>query len=195
MKTDTTNIYKKLLAFQKLGISVKKSSVNPHFKSHYADLNEVLEKVKKPLNELGIVIVFIPQSEGLATMLHDTESGTEVTSIMRYVGNDNAQKTLACNTYFRRGSLVSLLGLEDEDDDGNNAVQPPPRRENRQPETTLTREGEIKDYIENPIDKIKATKDMKELTALYNSMPISQQKAEFIIAVFAAQKKQLTKTK
>lgn len=186
-------IYTKLLAFQKLGISVVRNSTNPHFKSNYANLNEVLDKVKKPLNDMGIVILFTPQAEGLGTTLHDTESGTEITSFMRYVGNDNAQKTLACNTYFRRGSLVSLLGLEDEDNDGNDAVKQPPVRENKAPETTLKREGEQKPFIENPIDKIKATKDMKELTALFNAMPPGQQKAEHILTIFAAQKKQLTK--
>lgn len=175
---DKPNIYKKLLAFQKLGISVKKSSVNPHFKSHYADLNEVLDKVKKPLNDMGIVILFTPQAEGLGTTLHDTESGTEITSFMRYVGNDNAQKTLACNTYFRRGSLVSLLGLEDEDQDGNDAVQPIKQQTPVRP---------VKQFIEEPIEKIKVCKTKAELTALYNEMPISQQSSEHILAAFKTQ--------
>ena len=38
---------------------------------------------------------------------------------MKYIGASNAQQILSCNTYYRRGSLISLLGLEDEDDDGN----------------------------------------------------------------------------
>lgn len=194
MKTET-NIYKKLLAFQKLGISVKKDGKNPHFKSNYATLNEVLEKVKKPLNDIGVLIIFTPSTDGLGTTLYDTESGTEITSFMKYVGADTAQKLLASNTYYRRGSLVSLLGLEDEDDDGNTASAPPPVRQNKEPETTLKREGETKLFIENPIDKIKATKDMKELTALFNSMPPGQQMSEHILAIFKAQKSTFTKTK
>lgn len=122
------NIYTKLLAFQKLNISVKKDGKNPHFKSNYATLNEVLDKVKKPLNDLGIVIIFEPQIDCLTTILYDTESQTQITGNMKYVGTDNAQKLLACNTYFRRGSLVSLLGLEDEDDDGNTASTPTPAK-------------------------------------------------------------------
>jgi hypothetical protein len=124
---DKSNIYTKLLAFQKLGISVKKDGKNPHFKSNYATLNEVLDKVKKPLNDMGIVILFSPNEMGLTTTLHDTESGTQVDGFMKYVGADTAQKLLACNTYFRRGSLVSLLGLEDEDDDGTTASAPTPK--------------------------------------------------------------------
>ena len=122
-----SNIYTKLLAFQKLGISVKKDGKNPHFKSNYATLNEVLDKVKKPLNDMGVVILFSPNEMGLTTTLYDVESGTQVDGFMKYVGGDTAQKLLACNTYFRRGSLVSLLGLEDEDDDGTTASAPTPK--------------------------------------------------------------------
>ncbi len=127
------NIYTKLLDFQKLNISVLKSSKNPHFKSTYANLNEVLDKVKKPLNDMGIIIIFEPQSEGLKTTLHDTESKTEISGYMKYVDCGNAQKLLACNTYYRRGTLVSLLGLEDEDDDGNKASKPEPIQEPKDP--------------------------------------------------------------
>ena len=159
-----TNIYKKLLAFQKLGITVKKDGKNPHFKSNYATLNEVLDKVKKPLNDMGVLIVFCTKEDGLTTRLIDTESETEVGAFMKYVNCDNPQKLLSCNTYYRRGTLVSLLGLEDEDEDGNIASQP-----------------QAPAYIDNPIDKIKATKNRIELIALYNSMPATQQKAEHII--------------
>jgi hypothetical protein len=118
-------IYKKLLAFQKLGISVKKSSSNPHFKSTYADLNEVLDKVTKPLNDLGIVIIQSSQQKdgvaGLATCLYDTEDDTSYAGFLPYVQKENAQKLGANITYNRRYSLVTMLGLEDEDDDGNKA--------------------------------------------------------------------------
>ena len=119
-----TNIYTKLLAFQKLGISVKKDGANPHFKSKYATLNEVLDKVKEPLNKLGVLIIFQPNELGMQTALYDVDSNTQIVSFMKYTNCDTPQKVLSCNTYYRRGSLVSLLGLEDEDDDGNHASQP-----------------------------------------------------------------------
>jgi len=119
-----SNIYTKLLAFQKLGISVKKDGKNPHFKSNYATLNEVLDKVKKPLNDLGVLIIFTPDTDGLTTTLLDTDSQTFVTGLMKYTNCDTPQKVLSCNTYYRRGSLVSLLALEDEDDDGTKASEP-----------------------------------------------------------------------
>ena len=118
-------IYKKLLEFQKLGISVKKTSINPHFKKSYADLNEVLDKVTKPLNDLGVLIFQSHHTKesdaGLYTQLFDTEDDTFVESFLPYVQKENAQKLGANITYNRRYSLVTMLGLEDEDDDGNKA--------------------------------------------------------------------------
>lgn len=114
----------KLLAFQKENITVEKDGNNPFFKSKYVTLNEVLSKIRKPLNDAGILIVQEPTVEGLKTRLIDTEDNSEITAIMPWVGHDNPQKVLACTTYYRRGSLVSMLGLEDEDDDGNVASAP-----------------------------------------------------------------------
>jgi hypothetical protein len=118
-------IYKKLLEFQKQGISIKKNSINPHFKNEYADLNEVLDKVKKPLNDMGVVIIQTPEIDGLRTRLVDTEGiGTtdEVSCFVPYTGVTDMQKLGGAITYAKRYSLIALLALEDEDKDGENAV-------------------------------------------------------------------------
>jgi len=116
-------IYKKLLAFQKLGITIKKGEKNPHFKNTYANLNEVLGKVTKPLNDLGVVIIQAPTKEGLLTTLVDTETeGEELSQIqgfLPFVDMANPQKIGSNLTYYRRYALVTMLGLEDADDDGN----------------------------------------------------------------------------
>ena len=117
-------ITNKLLTFQKQNIAVEKDGENPHFRSSYATLNEVLSKVKGPLNELGIVIIQMPENGGLKTVLVDTEDGSKVDCFMPYVDATTAQKLGSCNTYNRRYSLVTLLGLEDTDDDGNVASAP-----------------------------------------------------------------------
>jgi hypothetical protein len=184
---EKSNIYKKLLAFQKLGISVKKDGQNPHFKSHYATLNEVLDKVKKPLNDLGVLILFLPNETGLVTRLYDTESDTEINGFMQYVGADNAQKLLACNTYFRRGSLVSLLGLEDEDNDGEDVVrkQTPPATHVKETPKTIP----DKKFVLEPIEKIKATSNKGDLVILWNSLHPSQQSTEHILDAFKKQSK------
>ena len=117
-------IYKKLLEFQKLGISIKKNSVNPHFKNEYADLNEVLDKVKKPLNELGVVIIQTTEAMTLRTSLYDTESDTEIVSSTPFINPSDMQKLGGAITYAKRYALVAMLALEDEDDDGNKASEP-----------------------------------------------------------------------
>jgi hypothetical protein len=118
-------ILKKLLDIQKQNISIKKDKQNEFFKSNYATLNEVLSKIKKPLNDAGIVILQIPQRDGLITKLIDTTEKEEsfVECFMPYVETTTAQKLGSCNTYNRRYSLVTLLGLEDDDDDGNIASE------------------------------------------------------------------------
>ena len=159
---EKSNIHKKLLQFQKMNISVMKDGNNPHFKSKYATLNEVLDKVKKPLNDLGVVIIFEPNIEGLQTILHCVDSGTEVKGFMKYVDCGNAQKLLACNTYYRRGTLVSLLGLEDEDDDGNKASLPTPAR--------------VDQVLITVSNDLKSCKDLKELQDVYTKLTPQYQK-------------------
>jgi hypothetical protein len=114
-------IYKKLLEFQKLGISIKKDKRNPHFKNDYASLNEVLDKVKEPLNKLGVVLVQYVMPDGLVTTLYDNETDTHVSGTTPLVGTTDMQKLGGAITYARRYALVSMLALEDEDDDGNTA--------------------------------------------------------------------------
>lgn len=114
-------IYKKLLEFQKLGISIKKNSVNPHFKNEYADLNEVLDKVKSPLNKLGVVIIQTPTPDGLETFLMDTEDDTFIKSLVPFINPTDMQKLGGAITYAKRYALIAMLALEDEDDDGEKA--------------------------------------------------------------------------
>lgn len=114
-------IYKKLLEFQKLGITIKKGERNPHFKNTYANLNEVLDKVTKPLNDMGVVIIQTPDTDGLRTTLIDTEDDTQVQGFLPFLGATKPQEVGSNLTYYRRYSLVTMLGLEDEDDDGNKA--------------------------------------------------------------------------
>ena len=114
----------KLLELQKEGIKLERDGTNPHFRSSYVTLNEVLAKVKPSLSKLNIVIVQTVGAEGLTTNLIDTEDGTSVWCFVPFVGATDMQKLGGAITYARRYSLISLLGLEDEDDDGESASKP-----------------------------------------------------------------------
>jgi hypothetical protein len=125
-------IHKKLLEFQKLGVTLKKDGINPHFRSSYVTLNQVLDKVKKPLNDMGVVIVQSVEETGLRTRIIDTEGvGTtdEVSSLVPFPPITDMQKLGGAITYARRYSLIALLGLEDEDDDGNAASGTKPAKD------------------------------------------------------------------
>ena len=121
-------IHKKLLEFQKLGITIEKDAVNPHFKNSYSSLNEVLAKVKEPLNNLDIIVVQSPTTKdgisGLWTVLLDTADDSTIESFTTFVNATDMQKLGGAITYARRYSLIAMLGLEDEDDDGNKASAP-----------------------------------------------------------------------
>lgn len=121
-------IHKKLLEFQKLGITIEKDAVNPHFKNSYSSLNEVLAKVKKPLNDMNILIIQNPvtgsNGSALETILFDIDDKTQIESLTPFVNTTDMQKLGGAITYARRYSLIAMLGLEDEDDDGNKASTP-----------------------------------------------------------------------
>lgn len=134
----TSTLAQKLLSVQRKIGAVTKSSSNPHFRSKYADLNEVLDVAKEALNSEGI---FITQSPGanefgkyLETALIDSDSGQQVQGRVFFSGSEeNMQKIGAAITYARRFGLVSLLALESEDDDGETAVGRAPEVKKSEP--------------------------------------------------------------
>lgn len=166
-------IYKKLLAFQMQDITIKKDGKNPHFKSTYATLNQVLEKIKKPLNDMQILILQTPEKDGLRTTLMDMEDDTKVECFMPYTAETTtAQKLGSNNTYNRRYSLVTLLGLEDEDDDGHTASQKnePTVQYAPKPTTkaTVAHKKSIVEQVQDAIHKATTGEELAELSAKVN---------------------------
>lgn len=106
-----------------------KDKKNPHFKNTYADINSLLQVVKPILHKNGLFLLQ-PIIEGnLVTQIWDSE-GKEplVESTLELSPTLSAQQKGSELTYFRRYTLVALLGLEAEDDDGNVASTPPPAK-------------------------------------------------------------------
>ena len=117
------NLTKSLLQFHKEIGKIAKTSTNPFFKSKYADLPSILDAINEPLQNAGLVIISIPDNDGLTTLLLHSESGEYIsaTAIMKPVKND-PQSIGSAITYQRRYSIGSILNLNiDNDDDGNNA--------------------------------------------------------------------------
>jgi hypothetical protein len=59
------------------------------------------------------------------TRIIDIDSGEVIESFMSLPVITDPQKVLAAVTYFRRGTLQSLLSLQAVDDDGNTAASAP----------------------------------------------------------------------
>lgn len=127
MKTSTgiSNLTKALLLAQrKMGAAVK-GAKNPFFRSNYADLPTVMEVVKEPLNEAGILILQpamnIDGKNFIETVLIHSETGETLiseTEVICAKPND-PQAFGAAQTYARRFGLQSMLFIPAEDDDGN----------------------------------------------------------------------------
>jgi len=131
MKTSTTveKIAPALLKAQKEITFAVKDSTNPHFKSSYADLESVIEAIKKPLNDNGIIFIqsFSPSESGklnLTTrLMHESGEWIEDELTMPLQKND-AQGYGSAATYSRRYALAAITGLYQADDDGNEASKP-----------------------------------------------------------------------
>jgi hypothetical protein len=131
------NLAFKLFQVQKDIGAVAKKSANTHFKSKYADLNEVLDVAKGALHKQGL---FLAQASGadqygkyVETTVMDSEDGQGMNCRVYFSGSeDNMQKIGAAITYGRRFGILSLLAMESEDDDGESLVRPQPAK----PEST-----------------------------------------------------------
>jgi hypothetical protein len=106
--------------------NASKSSVNPHFKSKYADLAEIINTVRPVFTANGLSIVQSPSFDGqiasVETMLIHT-SGEFISGVSSCtVTKNDAQGVGSATTYLRRYSLAALACIAQEDDDANAAV-------------------------------------------------------------------------
>ena len=109
-----------------------KTSNNPHFKTKYADLSNVVEAVIDALNSNGIAMIQQTHEDTsgvtVETMfLH--ESGESILSGKLHVpaAKNDPQGYGSALTYARRYSLMAACGIAPEDDDGNAASRPAPK--------------------------------------------------------------------
>jgi hypothetical protein len=114
-------LYQKLhLAKQQIG-KVAKNATNPHFKKSYADINALLTAVEPILLENGLILLQPIIGNDVVTRIIDIDSGEMVESFITLPIITDPQKVLSAVTYFRRGTLQSLLSLQAVDDDGSGA--------------------------------------------------------------------------
>jgi hypothetical protein len=155
------NIYSAVLKAQKEITHAVKDAKNPHFKSKYATLESVIDAVKKPLNDNGILVVHATSSELiLTTSLIHAESGESISSsVPLLMSKQDMQQLGSSETYSKRYNLTALLNLPTEDDDGNAAVAAQQKTEVKQ-EVKITQLASNLDFVINlgPKNKMTNTK-------------------------------------
>lgn len=132
-------LFSALVAAQAEMRNPPKDSINPHFKSRFADLATVLDTVKPVLARHKLGVIQMPCEvdgigPGLATMLvHESGEFVRATIALRPAKMD-PQGVGSAMTYARRYGLQSVCGVVgDDDDDGEQASKPAPPKQQPAP--------------------------------------------------------------
>jgi hypothetical protein len=126
------NIYVALARAQTEFGTVAKGSVNPAFKSRYADLADVAGAVIPVLARHGVAVLHYPVRSlgGALDMRTEFVHGATGTAVQcdvpLIVTKNDMQGFKSATTYAKRIGLESLSGVAPEDDDGNAAVAAAP---------------------------------------------------------------------
>jgi hypothetical protein len=122
MQTSLTisEIAKALCAFQGEVKPVPKESVNPFFKSKYADLSSIISHIQPTLKKNGLSVAQLNnEADGKVSvttiLMHNSGEWLSGTITMNPSKSD-PQTYLSTLTYSRRGALSAILGLATEDD-------------------------------------------------------------------------------
>jgi len=103
-----------------------KNATNPHFRSRYADLSEILNTIRPVFASHGLSIQQSPSFDGtfasVTTVLSHSSGGYIVGMASCVPAKTDAQGIGAATTYLRRYAAAGFAGIAQEDDDGNSAA-------------------------------------------------------------------------
>jgi hypothetical protein len=103
-----------------------KENVNPHFKSRYADLESVIDAIRKPLADNGLGFVQTIADGYCSTVIVHTSGEQFVSTVPFVVAGNDMQKIGSALTYARRQGLCAAFGVPQVDDDAHFCSQPAP---------------------------------------------------------------------
>ena len=139
-----------------------KDKTNPHFRSKYADLGNVVDAVKPALLKHGLwfsqVSYDIENHAAIETVIYH-KSGEWISCgiVSVPVSKIDAQGYGSAMTYARRYSLSAAFGVAPEDDDGNLAVKAVPAPK------PVARAGDKSVHL----DAIRNSPDLESLKVAY----------------------------
>jgi hypothetical protein len=115
-----------------MGKALKQSN-NPHFKSKYADLGNVMDACLPALNAAGIAVIQPTGEDNYGRFVETVlihESGESLSCRVPLILNKNDMQGFgSAVTYARRYGLMAMAGIAPEDDDGNAAAKAAPKPE------------------------------------------------------------------
>lgn len=131
------NIAKALVKAQAEMTKAHKGSENPHFRSKYADLGNVMDACLPALNANEIAVAQVMHSsEGedfvVTRFIHASGESLEC-AVRLLIGKPDMQGMGSAITYARRYGLMMLAGIAPEDDDGNAAANNPGNKKKQPP--------------------------------------------------------------
>jgi len=105
-----------------------KGAENPFFKSHYADLAEIIATCKQALLEQGISVLQLIGKNGEGSfletvLLHESGEYISESAPIVCIKNNDPQAFGSAVTYQRRYALQSALLIPSDDDDGERAMK------------------------------------------------------------------------
>ena len=112
---------------------IKRDGKTPHFGSHYATLDNVIEAVTSPLDDAGFLLTHrtFGNEHGMfvqTSIIYEEDRNLVLsTDIPIVLHKQDMQALGGAITYARRYGILSLLNLPTEDDDGNLASAPTKR--------------------------------------------------------------------
>ena len=146
--TEHKSVYAALAAAQQEFGQVTKGSVNPAFKSKYADLADVASVVIPTLNKHGCAVLHYLTGEQFQMMrtefVHWSTESKLACDVPLIFEKNNMQGMKSATTYAKRIGLESLSGIAPEDDDGNAAS----KKSNKPTQSSDADRNDANDWIE-----------------------------------------------
>lgn len=104
-----------------------KGSVNPHFRSRYADLASIWEAIRGPLSAHGLSVLQPVTADGprvtvTTILLH--ASGEYLGQALTLTATQDTPQALGSATTYGRRYGLAMVGIAPEDDDGEAASTP-----------------------------------------------------------------------
>lgn len=193
------SIYAALAAAQQEFGQVVKGSVNPAFKSKYADLADVASVIIPTMNKNGCAVLHYLVGDDLSVMrtefVHWSTDTKLTCDVPLIVDRQNMQGMKSATTYAKRIGLESLSGIAPEDDDGNAASA---TRQTQNPPVPAKNATASREFFTRIVGMIRQAPDTNELESLYLAHRAEIDGDKFksdILREFSERKAELTQEK